>query len=387
MITSLPVEGKLGINEKQDNLLKKTLYSILVIIIILTVGGFIFLQRDIFGARPAGQRLELIKKSKNYKDGRFQNLSPTPSLAEGYSYASVLYNFFFRRKADIEPVDSIPSVTTDLKALAADTNALVWFGHSSYLIRLEGKTILVDPVLSGYASPFKRMNRAFKGTDGYKVEDLPRIDYLLITHDHYDHLDYETVKKLRGHVGKVVCALGVGAHLERWGYPSSQLIEKDWGDSVALDDRITLYFTPARHFSGRSIFTNNTLWTSYVLETPSKKIFIGGDSGYDKHFAVIGRQFGGFDLAILENGQYNEAWRYIHTLPDEVLQAGRDLNAKRVFPVHSSKFNLGGHAWYEPLKKLTELNRQVGLPLVTPMIGELVDLDNEKQSFSAWWSM
>lgn len=361
------------------------MYFILVAIILLVAGGFIFLEQNVFGAKPAGKRLELIRKSKNYKNGKFRNESHTPSLVEGYSYLGIFYDFFFREKPDLQPLDSIPSITTYLRSLPREANLLVWFGHSSYLLQLEGKTILVDPVLSGYASPFKSMNKAFIGSDKYKVADLPEIDYLLITHDHYDHLDFETVKKLKGRVGKVICPLGVGAHFEKWGYESSQLIEKDWGAKVVLDSQIILYFTPARHFSGRSLYSNNTLWTSFVLETPSKKIFVGGDSGYDSHFAVIGKIFGGFDLAILENGQYNEAWRYIHTLPDEVLKAGRDLKAKRIFPVHSGKFNLGGHAWFEPLAKITELNKQANQQLITPMIGEVVDLDNEKQMFQNWW--
>ncbi|WP_207428876.1 MBL fold metallo-hydrolase [Pedobacter sp. SYSU D00535] len=365
--------------------MKKVLYILLIIIIIILAGGFILLQQDAFGARPSGKRLELIKKSKNFRDGKFQNLSPTPSLAEGYNYFGVLYDFLVRKKENLTPPDSIPTITTNLKSLTADAEVLVWFGHSSYLMKLSGKTFLVDPVLSGYAAPFSWMNGAFKGTNKYKVEDLPAIDYLVITHDHYDHLDHETIKKLRGRVGKVICALGVGAHLEEWGYSPFQLIEKDWGDTFTLDGLITVHLTPARHFSGRSLFRNNTLWTSYVFETPSKRIFVGGDSGYDKHFAEIGKRFGGFDLAILENGQYNEAWRYIHTLPQEVLQAGRDLRAKRVFPVHSGKFDLAGHPWNEPLSKLTALNKQAGLSLITPMIGELVELDNSNQSFKRWW--
>ncbi|WP_114784840.1 cyclophilin-like fold protein [Botryobacter ruber] len=358
---------------------------ILSITVLMLAAAFTFFQQASFGGRPTGERLALIKKSGNYRKGKFQNLSPTPSLAEGYNYFGVLYNFIFGKKDDLVPKSAIPSVTTDLQTLPPEQDLLVWFGHSSYLLQLEGKTILVDPVLNGYAAPFSWMNKAFKGANTYQVEDLPFIDYLLITHDHYDHLDYETVKALREKVGKVVCALGVGAHLEKWGYPASQLIEEDWGDAVDLDDRIKLYFTPARHFSGRSIFSNNTLWTSYVLKTPARKIFVGGDSGYDKHFAAIGEQFGGFDLAILENGQYNEAWRYIHTMPEEVLQAGKDLRARRTFPVHFGKFDLGGHAWNEPLTKITQLNEQYKQTLVTPMIGQVVQLANENQEFERWW--
>jgi L-ascorbate metabolism protein UlaG (beta-lactamase superfamily) len=244
---------------------------------------------------------------------------------------------------------------------------------------------LVDPVLSNHASPFRWMNKGFKGTDTFNVEDLPGIDYLLITHDHFDHLDYETVSKLKGKVKTVISGLGVGAHFEKWGYPASMLIEKDWGDTVNLDDKLTLHLTPARHYSGRRLFRNNTLWTSFVVEIPTKKIFIGGNSGYYKHFSEIGKLFGGFDLAILENGQYNEAWRYIHTLPKDVLQASKDLKARRTFPVHSSKFNLGGHPWKEPLKKICELNVHFIQPLFTPMIGQVVELYNEEQVFQKWW--
>jgi L-ascorbate metabolism protein UlaG (beta-lactamase superfamily) len=362
-----------------------SMYIDVVMVIVLVIAVWAIFTQDTFGARPSGSRLERIRQSKNYKDGKFQNLSHTPSLAEGYTYAGVLYDFFFRRKENLRPLEDLPSVSTNLKALSRDANWLVWFGHSSYLLQLEGKTFLVDPVLGGYASPFSSMNKAFKGSDIYHVDDLPKIDYLIITHDHYDHLDFDTVKKLKGKVDVVICPLGVGAHLEKWGYDPSILIEKDWGEQAVLNNQFTIHYTPARHFSGRSLQRNNTLWTSYVLETRGSKIFIGGDSGYDKHFAEIGNQFGGFDLAILENGQYNEAWKYIHTLPDEVLKAGLDLKAKRILPVHSSKFNLGGHAWNEPLKKLTEFNRRYNQLVITPMIGEVVDLDNDQQTFSKWW--
>lgn len=326
-----------------------------------------------------------MKQSPNYKNGQFQNLSVTPDLAEGYSYPKVVYDFLFKKFPNGVPVDIIPSVGTDLKAIPDTENYLVWFGHSSYLIQADGLTFLVDAVLSGYASPIKRFNRAFKGTDRFHVEDLPAIDFLIITHDHYDHLDLETVKKLKAKVGKVILPLGVGAHLERWGYDSAALIEQDWGDSVDLGGGFKIHFTTARHFSGRTLKRNTTLWTSYVLESPSKRIFIGGDSGYDTHFAQIGRTFGTFDLAILENGQYNEAWRYIHTLPEEVLRASQDLNARRLFPVHSAKFKLGQHPWNEPFMKITELNEGPGLNIATPMIGEILDLDNEEQAFSRWW--
>jgi L-ascorbate metabolism protein UlaG (beta-lactamase superfamily) len=358
---------------------------ILIIVMLLVVVSFLVLQQPQFGKAPSGQRLEQLRQSPNYKHGKFQNLSTTPQLTEGYSMTKVLYRFLVQKVENRKPQQPVPFVKTNLKALPATNDLLVWFGHSSYFMQIQGKTFLVDPVLSGYASPFRRLNKAFEGTNGYEVDDLPYIDYLLVTHDHYDHLDYTTIKKLKGKVGKVITALGVGEHFEHWGFPSEQVIEKDWWDVVQLENNLVLTFTPARHFSGRTFQRNNTLWTSFVLQTPSKKIFIGGDSGYDDHFAAIGKKFRGFDWAILENGQYNEAWRYIHTLPAEVLQAAKDLRAKRILPVHSSKFDLGGHPWDEPLRKLTDLNKEHALSLSTPRIGELVYLDDSTQAFGKWW--
>ena len=340
-----------------------------------------------FGAKPTGNRLALLQKSPNYKDGKFVNFHFTPQITEGYTTLGVAYNHFFKNTERRKPADSIPSLKTDLLSLPIDQDILVWFGHSSYFIQVDGKRILVDPVLSGHASPIRGTLKSFKGTDRYTVDDLPDIDYLFISHDHYDHVDYETVIQLRPKVRKVICGLGVGAHFEHWGYDVENIIEKDWNEQIELGNGFTVFTAPARHFSGRGFTRNNTLWQSYILQTPSMKIYLGGDSGYDTHFADIGHQYGPFDLAILENGQYNMAWHNIHMLPDEVLQAAKDLKAKRLFPVHSSKFALASHSWDEPLVKLSELNRNAEHPvlLITPMIGELVFLKDDAQVFKQWW--
>lgn len=183
----------------------------------------------------------------------------------------------------------------------------------------------------------------------------------------------------------MICGLGVGAHFEHWAYDGNKIIEKDWNEKVELDSGFTAFVEPARHFSGRGLSTNNTLWASYMLQTPSMKIYIGGDSGYDTHYADIGNKHGFIDLAILDNGQYNEAWKYIHNLPEDVLKAAQDLKAKRIFTVHSSKFALGSHDWDEPLVKITELNKAINIPLATPVIGEIVYLKDTTQQFKQWW--
>ncbi|WP_317130433.1 MBL fold metallo-hydrolase [Pedobacter frigidisoli] len=326
-----------------------------------------------------------MKKSPNFKDGIFHNLNHTPELTEGYSLLGVIYDKLFGYHPRLSPVDSIPSQKVNLLNLPIDSNVLVWFGHSSYFIQLDGKRILVDPVFSGNASPIPGTVKAFKGTDRYKVEDLPNIDYLIISHDHYDHVDYETLIKLKAKTKKVICGLGVGADFEEWGYKPADILEKDWNETIDLGSGFYIHTTPARHFSGRGFTRNNTLWMSYIFQSPTKKIFIGGDGGYDTHFAEIGKKFGTIDLAILEDGQYDVKWKYIHLLPAQVLMAAKDLNAKRLFPVHSSKFVLANHPWDEPLAKITELNQVQKMPLVTPMIGELVNLKNDKQVFKQWW--
>lgn len=359
--------------------------TILVLVAVITLATVIFMQRPEFGQYPEGKRLERIKKSRNFKDGQFVNLSNTPALTEGVSYYAVLKEFFFGRNKRRIPLDSLPSGKIDLHTLAPDKNVLVWFGHSSYFIQVDGKKILVDPVLSGAASPVSFTTRSFKGSDVYTIDDIPAVDYLFISHDHWDHLDYKTITSLKDRVGKVICGLGVGAHFERWGYDLSKVYEQDWGDEVLLDNGFKVNITPARHFSGRGFKRNRSLWVSFVISTPSTKLYVGGDSGYDHHFSDIGDQFGPFDLVLLECGQYDKSWKYIHMLPEQVVQAAIDLKAKKLMPVHWAKFSLGNHDWDDPILRVVKCGKEHHLPLVTPLIGEEVSL-KDSVDFQPWWS-
>ncbi len=362
------------------------MYTIIAIAVLIILMYLLITGQEVFGAEAKGERLKRMQQSEHYKNKQFQNLSVTPSLAEGYSMPKVMFDFFFRKKDPLlKPLKRIPAVHTDLKNLPKDQDVFVWLGHSSYYMQVEGVSFLVDPVLSSYGSPFRFFNKAFAVADIFTPEDIPHLDYLVITHDHYDHLDYPTVKAIRERVEKVILPLGVGAHLERWGYHPEQLIEEEWGTAVALKNNIKITFTPARHFSGRKLKRNVTLWTSYVLETPFRKLFLGGDSGYDTHFKMIGEKYGPFDYAIIENGQYNEAWKYIHALPEDVIQASIDVNAKNIIPVHSSKFALALHAWNEPLEKVTRLGKDTDLNILTPMIGEPVYLMPSEHQSRMWW--
>lgn len=361
------------------------MYIFLGVILLLVIAVFLFVQTPKFGRVPAGERLRRLQQSPHYQNGTFQNVMPTPDLTEGVTYPQLFKEILFDPKVRVSPEHPIPSTKTDLHQLDPSADVLVWFGHSSYFLQADGKKILVDPVFSGAASPLPFSIRSFAGTDNYTVRDLPAIDLLLITHDHWDHLDYPTVKALQPTVGLVICGLGIGAHLERWGYRPDQIVEKDWNETVVLPDGFTVHTTTARHFSGRGLARNKALWLSFVLETPTLRLFIGGDSGYGDHFAEIGAKFGSFDLAILENGQYDHKWKYIHMLPHELLRAAGELNARRVLPVHSGKFALASHPWDEPLRQVKAHNETAKMNVITPMIGEEVRLKDPNQAFSAWW--
>ena len=361
------------------------MYLAIFIFILIAFGIIIFFRLPKFGKLPTGDRLIKIRASPNFKNGTFQNQSVTPDLTEGATYFSVLKKFIFEKKERNKPLDTIPSIKTNLLNLDAAKDVLIWFGHSSYFIQVEGKRILVDPVLSGVASPVSFSTNAFKGTDIYTTEDIPLIDYLFISHDHWDHMDYETLVKLKPKIKRIICGLGTGEHLEYWGYHKDVIIEKDWNEEIILEDGFVVNTTPARHFSGRGLKRNKALWVSFVLQTHGLKIFIGGDSGYDKHFKEIGENFGPFDLAILENGQYDISWKYIHMMPGEVLKAAKELNARKLLPVHSSKFAIANHPWDAPLSSISALSKDFNIKLITPLIGEQVNLKDSNQQFTEWW--
>ena len=323
-----------------------------------------------FGRLPQGARLDKIKCSPNYRDGKFMNQHATPRLISKNKVA-LLMKFMFRNSKDLRPDREVQVVKSDLKSIDIQENILVWFGHSSYMIQIAGKRFLVDPVFYK-AAPISFANRPFKGTDAFAADDLPSIDFLIITHDHWDHLDYKLVTMLKDKVGKVICPLGVGEDFEYWGYDSDDIIEMDWNDDHTLCPDIVIHCLPARHFSGRGLIPEKTLWASFLMETPQKNIFIGGDGGYDTHFAEIGKRFPSIDLAFLENGQYNENWKYIHLLPKYLVQVTKDLNAKAVFTVHHSKYALSDHPWNEPLDNIKKASESINV--ITAQIGEIKEL-------------
>ncbi len=350
--------------------------------------AIVYLNSPKFGTLPKGEDLERIEKSPNYKNGEFQNQYPTTHISEDASTTRAVLGLLFKRYPNTKPKKPIPTIKTDLQTLDKNKNLLIWFGHSSYLFQINGKRFLVDPVFSKRMSPVPFGGTAFKGTDIYTPADLPEIDYLIITHDHWDHLNYETVCALKSKVKKVICGLGVGAHLKHWKFDKNQIIELDWFETNKLEDELTLYALPARHFSGRNLWSNNkSLWMSYLIDANGYKIYMGGDSGYDDHYKKIGETFGSIDIAMLECGQYDKSWKYVHEKPQETIKAAKDLNTKHLLAVHNSKFAISRHPWNEPLKYLSIMSADKPYKLLTPKIGQKVELKKDIDTkFEVWWN-
>jgi len=339
----------------------------------------------ITGRLPSGKHLEKLKQSPNYNGTGFKNLSHTPMKPQDVSYWKMVTEVLKKNKNSV-PSKSLPFVKTNLHELNSDEPTIVWFGHSSYFIRIENKNFLIDPVFSGNAAPLSFMVKAFPGSNEYKAEHMPAIDYLILTHDHYDHLDYKTIVKLKNKVNHIYCSLGLTAHLKHWGYAINKITELDWWQSAELESNLKLTAAPARHFSGRGIKRAQTLWSSFILKSSTHNLFLGGDSGYDSHYKEIGEKHGPFDIAILEAGQYNTMWPYIHMMPEETVQAAIDLKAKTLLPVHWGKFTLSKHPWNEPVKRVLEKAKTMNLKTITPKIGEPAPLISYKSS-EQWWNL
>ena len=369
----------------------KILFYLVIIVIVFAISIYLFMKTPVFGALPSGKSLEKVKNSKNYIDGEFRNKEKTELLTDTKKTPiKRLLEFAFEKDPEgTVPKIALPSVKTDLKTLDPNEDLLVWFGHSSLFIQIAGKKILVDPVFSKYASPVPFSNKAFEGTNIYTVDDLPEIDILLITHDHYDHLDYPTVKKLKEKVAKVIVPLGVDAHFLRWDFDEEKIVTVDWDDEVTIDDNLKIYALETRHFSGREFSNRNqSLWVSYLIEEKYNdnlyRLFLSGDGGYSPRFKGFKEKFQNIDLAVMEAGQYNEEWALIHSLPEDIIKEVRDMEVTKLFPIHNSKFKLSKHPWDEPLRKLDDFTINTNIQLLTPMIGEKLYLHKEN-SFKKWW--
>ena len=350
-------------------------------------GGALFVNQAKFGRLPSGERLAKIQASPHYVNGRFQCLEPVEVMAnKDENRFLATFKFIMRDTTDLFPHEPMLSSKTDIRSIPASENILIWMGHSTFYLQLNGWKILIDPVFSDYGSPIFFINRAFPGSNIYQADDFPEIDVLAITHDHWDHLDYESVMALKPKVKNIVCPLGVGEYFEQWEFDVNKLHEEDWYTEIKLADDLKIHILPSQHFSGRFLTTNPTEWCGFAFITPKLKVFCSGDGGYGKHFKDIGDRFNGFDLAIMENGQYNERWHNIHLLPEETAQATVDLKARQLVTSHNGKFALSLHKWKEPYQLVTYFSKDMPYERLTPMIGEKVYIGQPGQQFKQWWN-
>lgn len=344
-----------------------------VIVILLSATAFLNFSPQV-GGDPGSF------DSPHYYDGKFNNLNET-SVSTGSFFGTMLD--YMVGDDDRNPSIIIPTKEYLNMSLEEPDVSVTWFGHSTILIQSHNTTILMDPVFGDEGldplifgpSPF-----AYEHT--YEIEDLPRVDYVFISHDHYDHLDMKTIKSLEG--AQFFVPLGVKSHLTTWDIPSEDVQEFDWYDEHNISSEFFIALTPSQHFSGRGVSGDNTLWGSWVLDFNGHKIFFSGDGGYSDEYAEIGEKYGPFDIAIIEAGQYNEAWSSIHMFPEQSVQASIDLNASTILPIHNTKYVLSLHKWDAPLERVTAAGELLNQQVSTPYIGDTFVLGGENPD-TRWW--
>lgn len=339
------------------------------------------------GCSAAGGGETRYESSPQFKDGLFRNMA-NPEAQPSASAWRIWSRFLVAKKVDTMPVDPIPVQpigTADLEALDAATNHVVRLGHSSHLLKLQGKFWLIDPVFSERASPFSFAGPKRFHQPPIRLEELPPIEGVILSHDHYDHLDVATIEYLAERVQRYFVPLGVRARLLAMGVPAERVQEFDWWQG-AEHAGVKLTATPAQHFSGRTLSDRDrTLWASWVVQSGAQRIFYSGDSGYFPGFRQIGERFGGFDLALIENGAYDAYWPAVHMTPEQSIRAFEDLRAKVLYSVHNSTFDLAFHSWHDPLDRIAKLAAEKKIELATPLIGEVLTVGKARTN-TQWWT-
>jgi L-ascorbate metabolism protein UlaG (beta-lactamase superfamily) len=320
------------------------------------------------------------------EDRTFRN-PPNPDAKPQQTSWAIWTRFLLQSKQGTVPVDAIPVRTLDRDALAAldvTSNHIIRLGHSSHLLKLRGKWWLIDPVFGPRASPVSWAGPKRFHPPPVALEDVPPIEGLVLSHDHYDHLDVPTIEALKGRVQRYFVPLGVGQRLREWGIPADRIEEFDWWQEKQWGD-VLVTAAPAQHFSGRTLWDRNrTLWASFSLRSGGEHIFYSGDSGYFPGFKEIGARLGAIDIALMENGAYDSYWPTVHMTPEETVQAFQDLGARTLYLVHNSTFDLAFHGWREPLERVARIAEQRGIALATPEIGEVLTLGKPREN-RKWW--
>lgn len=354
-----------------------------IVLLILLINVYI-LADPRFGGKPVKNQMVKLARQSVYEKGKFRNPGNIPVILPK-SYGKMLRLQFGDNPGRI-PDAAIPSVKPEFKDdFGNEDLSLIWLGHSTVLIRIDTITILTDPVFSKRASPFSFVGpKSFEYSVPFTPENIPFPDIILISHDHFDHLDYRTIQNYYKGVKVFYVPLGVKSHLVRWGVPEENITELDWWSGKNYNDSLEFISTPAQHFTGRRGQNNSTLWCSWVIKGKKEILFFSGDSGYSNHFKEIGEKYGPFDIALMECGAYGTYWPYIHMVPEESVQAGLDVKAHTVIPIHWGKYNLAFHPWKEPVERFIQEASVQKLSYITPKPGEQVVIGS-KQPTHTWW--
>lgn len=363
------------------------LFLLFATLILVVIGALFVNLAPQFGAVHDQAYRDSISDSTQFNGNIFVNqISTKKAGSDAASMASAIYKFI-TGVPDQHPSKDVEVRKVDANLLQqSEAPELIWFGHSSFLLQTQQQTLFFDPVFSEKAAPHpwlgnKRYNKEFPLTP----EQLPSIDAVVISHDHYDHLDYQSILKLDNKVKAYYVPLGVGSHLRAWGIAENKIHELDWWQHKQVG-QVTLTLTPARHFSGRRITNqNHTLWGGWHVKSAEQTLFFSGDTGYGPHFAEIKQRLGAVDFALLECGQYNEAWSDIHMLPEQTVQAAKDLGAEVMMPVHWGAFTLSIHSWTDPIERALAESKRLQQAIIAPEIGEVVQLSQQPSTHQKWW--
>jgi len=356
----------------------------LIVLLGVAIGVYVFFQ----AYPPFGGKTSASKKrqSPNFANGKFINQIPTEMRIGFVGMLSILRDQMRGAPGRRPPRPLVPERPDLSKASKTGQPQITWFGHSTFLLQMNGKNLLLDPIFSRSASPFQAVGpQRFSDRLPVQPEDLPHIDAVLISHDHYDHLDYASVKKLSAKVTMFFVPLGLAAHLRKWGVPAQRITELDWWDKRSFEG-LELVCTPSRHFSGRTLTDRfATLWCSWVIVAGKTRVFFSGDSGYGPHFKQIGDKHGPFDLTLMECGQYDPHWATIHMMPEQTVKAHQDLRGKRMIPIHWGAFVLALHSWTDSVERVLAAGAKAGTTIVTPKIGETFVFTAKEYPGSQWW--
>lgn len=364
-----------------NKIIRIILFAILFVLIILLI-SFLFLKLwPPFGGTPSkSDKKDYAKRSTNYKNSKFHNEHEFQMI-----YNKFEKNKYVSTKGET-PTEKIPTAIPNIsERLDIDKLNFTWLGHSSLLMQMHGMNILIDPVFSNRTSPVSFIGPSRYSDLPIKASELPNIDIVVISHDHYDHLDYNTIKEIDSKVELYIVPLGVENHLERWGVDSNKIINMAWWEEINING-LMIACTPARHYSSRNMIFDrfNTLWSSWVFIDRYHKVYESGDSGFDTHFDDIHNKYGDFDLAFVESGQYNNRWKDIHMTPEESVEAGKMLGAKYIMPIHWGAYVLSEHPWDDSVSRFIIKAKEEHIQYVTPMIGETIQY-TDNMNAKNWW--